>query len=182
MSRLLFIAGGARSGKSAFALARATALGPRRVFIATAQALDDEMRERIAHHRAERGNAFVTAEEPWDVPLAIDRLAGLDLDVAIVDCLTLWISNRLLRGDDAAQIAAGIDDLVAAAAAARFPVIVVSNEVGMGVVPEHPVGRAFRDITGRAHQRLAARADELYFAAMGCIVRLRPSPVALEGT
>jgi adenosylcobinamide kinase/adenosylcobinamide-phosphate guanylyltransferase len=178
VSHLVFVGGGVRSGKSSFALARAKRLGDRRAFVATARALDDEMRERVARHVAERGDEFRTVEAPWLLPDALRGLA--DVDVAVVDCLTLWLSNLLLRGDDEAQIARAVDDLVDAAVAAPFAVVVVSNEVGMGVVPEHPLGRAFRDVAGRAHQRIAARADEVHFAVLGCLLRLRPPPVAVD--
>jgi adenosylcobinamide kinase/adenosylcobinamide-phosphate guanylyltransferase len=176
--RLALIGGGARSGKSAFALRLARAMGRRRAFIATAQAFDDEMRDRIARHVEERGDAFRTLEAPLDLPGAIDALR--DVDVAVVDCLTLWLSNLLLRGDDDVRVAGAVDALGRALSRAAFPVVVVTNEVGMGIVPETPLGRRFRDVAGRAHQRLAAGADAVYVAMMGCIVRLRPAPVALE--
>jgi adenosylcobinamide kinase/adenosylcobinamide-phosphate guanylyltransferase len=178
LSHLVFVGGGVRSGKSAFALARAKKLGERRAFLATAQALDDEMRERVARHARERASDFRTVEAPYELAEALRGLA--DVDVAVVDCLTLWLSNLLLRGDDEAQIARAVDDLVDAATGAAFAVVVVSNEVGMGVVPEHPLGRAFRDVSGRAHQRLAASANEVHFAVLGCLLRLRPPPLALD--
>lgn len=177
MSGIVLVGGGVRSGKSAFALARARELGARRAFVATAHAFDDEMRARIDRHVAERGDAFATIEAPLAVPEAIDALR--DVDVAVVDCLTLWLSNLLLRGDGEDAIATAVGSLVNRARAAPCPVVLVTNEVGMGIVPESPLGRTFRDVSGRAHQRVAARADELYFAMMGCIVRLRPAPIEL---
>jgi adenosylcobinamide kinase/adenosylcobinamide-phosphate guanylyltransferase len=173
--RLILAAGGARSGKSGFALARARALGRRPLFIATAERSDDEMRDRIARHRAERGTIFETLEEPRALPeaLAADR----DHDVILVDCLTIWISNLLVGGMTADGVEARIGDLTAALGARRAHVVIVSNEVGMGLVPDTPLGRVFRDVTGRAHQRIAAVADELYLAAMGVLLRLRPGPV-----
>lgn len=171
--RLFLIGGGVRSGKSAFALGRALALGERRVFVATAQPFDDEMRERIGRHRDERADAFVTIEEPLAVP---ERLAELsDVDVVLVDCLTLWLSNLLLRGDDERAVAAAVARLAAVLAARRFHVVLVTNEVGMGIVPESALGRLFRDVAGRAHQHLAALADEVYFAALGLVLQLKPS-------
>jgi adenosylcobinamide kinase/adenosylcobinamide-phosphate guanylyltransferase len=178
VSHLVLVGGGVRSGKSAFALSRAKQLGARRAFVATARALDDEMRDRVARHVAERGDSFRTVEAPWLLPGALRGLE--EVDVAVVDCLTFWLSNLLLRGDAEPEIARAVDDLVDAAASAPFAVVVVSNEVGMGVVPDHPLGRLFRDVAGRAHQRIAARADEIHFAVMGCILRLRPGPVALD--
>jgi adenosylcobinamide kinase / adenosylcobinamide-phosphate guanylyltransferase len=178
VSAIVLVGGGARSGKSAFALTRARLAGPRRLFVATAQAFDDEMRERIARHVAERAGGFATVEAPFALPEAL--ASARDVDVAVVDCLTLWLSNLLLRGDGERAIEEQVSGLVDAAERAAYPVVIVTNEVGMGVVPESPLGRAFRDIAGRAHQRLAERATEVYFAAMGCILRLRPGPVALE--
>jgi adenosylcobinamide kinase/adenosylcobinamide-phosphate guanylyltransferase len=173
--RLILIGGGARSGKSRLGLACANALGDRRLFIATAEPSDDEMRDRIARHRAERGAVFDTLEEPRALPeaLAADRAH----DVILVDCLTIWISNLLVGGATVDVVEERIAALMAALAARRSHVVLVSNEVGMGLVPDTPLGRVFRDLTGRAHQRIAAVADELYFAAMGVLLRLRPGPV-----
>jgi adenosylcobinamide kinase/adenosylcobinamide-phosphate guanylyltransferase len=178
VSRIVVIGGGVRSGKSSFALGRARALGSRRVFIATAEARDDEMRSRIVRHVDERGGTFGTVEAPLRLVAALTDLR--DVDVAVIDCLTLWLSNLLLRGDAEEGIACEVDALLNAAMKAPFAVVVVTNEVGMGVVPESALGRLFRDVTGRAHQRFADCADEIYFGMMGCIVRLRPSPVAIE--
>ncbi|HMG54213.1 MAG TPA: bifunctional adenosylcobinamide kinase/adenosylcobinamide-phosphate guanylyltransferase, partial [Kofleriaceae bacterium] len=179
---MILIGGGVRSGKSAFALARARALGRRRGFVATAQAFDAEMAARIADHVRTRGADFATFEEP--VALA-ERLAGLrELDAVVVDCLTLWLSNLMLRDEPAAGLAARIeariDELVGVVRDRPFHTILVTNEVGMGVVPESALGRAFRDLAGLAHQRLAAVADELYLGALGAIVRLRPDPIAVQ--
>jgi adenosylcobinamide kinase/adenosylcobinamide-phosphate guanylyltransferase len=177
---VIVIGGGVRSGKSSFALTRARALGPRRGFIATAQAFDDEMAVRIAEHVRTRGADFQTFEEP--IALA-ERLAALrDLDAVVVDCLTLWLSNLLLRDESAAAISAKVDELAHALVSVPFHTIIVTNEVGMGVVPDSPLGRVFRDAAGFAHQRLAAITDELYLAALGVIVRLRPAPIAIETT
>jgi adenosylcobinamide kinase/adenosylcobinamide-phosphate guanylyltransferase len=173
--RLVVVGGGARSGKSRFALSRAQALGSRRLFIATAERSDDEMRDRIARHRAERGDGFDTLEEPRALAeaLAADR----DHDVIVIDCLTIWISNLLVDGAAAEAVEERVRGLLAALARRRSHVVIVSNEVGMGLVPETPLGRVFRDVTGQAHQRLAAAADEIYLAAMGVVLRLRPAPV-----
>ncbi|MFL5298840.1 MAG: bifunctional adenosylcobinamide kinase/adenosylcobinamide-phosphate guanylyltransferase [Anaeromyxobacteraceae bacterium] len=176
MNELALVGGGVRSGKSAFALALARRLGIRRAFVATAQAFDREMEERIALHRAERDGEFATVEEPLDLPAA---LAHVDADVVVVDCLTLWLSNLLLRGDSAADVAAAVERLAAELARRRLHAVLVTNEVGMGVVPESALGRLFRDVAGRAHQRLARDADRVYLAALGCVLRLRPGPVSL---
>jgi len=176
--RLILIGGGVRSGKSSFALTRARALGGRLGFIATAEALDAEMTARIAAHVRTRGPEFTTIEEPIALP---ERLAALpELDTIVVDCLTLWLSNLLVRDMHPDAIAARIADLVRAARHRAGHTILVTNEVGLGVVPDSALGRAFRDIAGLAHQRLAAIADELYLAALGVVVRLRPDPIALQ--
>jgi adenosylcobinamide kinase / adenosylcobinamide-phosphate guanylyltransferase len=176
--RLIVVGGGVRSGKSAFALELARALGSRRAFVATAQAFDAEMRDRIDRHVTERGSEFETYEEPLELA---SLLARLQADVVVVDCLTLWLSNLLLRDPtpQTAALEAEIDRLAAAFGERRNHVIVVTNEVGMGVVPESALGRLFRDLAGRAHQRVCASADQIYFAAMGCMLRLAPAPVEL---
>jgi len=174
--RLILIGGGARSGKSRLGLACAHALGNRRLFIATAERSDDEMRERIARHRADRdGAGFDTLEEPRALAEAID--ADRDHDVVLVDCLTIWISNLLVAGAPADAVEERVGALLAVLARRRSHVVIVSNEVGMGLVPETPLGRAFRDAAGWLHQRMARRADEVYAALLGMIVRLRPGPV-----
>jgi adenosylcobinamide kinase/adenosylcobinamide-phosphate guanylyltransferase len=136
------------------------------------------MRVRIARHVKERGDEFATLEEPLALPERVASLRGVD--VAVVDCLTLWLSNLLLRGDGEEQALVAVEALVGAMLKVPFATVVVSNEVGMGLVPESPLGRLFRDVSGHAHRLVASRAAEIYFATMGCIVRLRPGPVALE--
>jgi adenosylcobinamide kinase / adenosylcobinamide-phosphate guanylyltransferase len=175
--RLVLVGGGARSGKSRFALARALSLGSNALFVATAEASDDEMRARIAQHRDERGAAFETIEEPVHLPELLARVRGPD--VILIDCLTLWLSNLLVRGATADQVLGRVDALETALARRQVPVVLVTNEVGMGLVPETPLGRVFRDVTGLAHQRLARAADEIHVAVLGIILRLRPGPVAL---
>src|SRR4029453_17902469 len=104
-------------------------------------------------------------------------LARADADVVVVDCLTLWLSNLVLRGDRAGHVAEAVEALGAVLARRRLSAILVTNEVGMGIVPEHALGRLFRDVAGRAHQRLARDADRIYLATLGCVLRLRPSPL-----
>jgi adenosylcobinamide kinase/adenosylcobinamide-phosphate guanylyltransferase len=184
---LVLIGGGARSGKSRFALVRgaaAIAPGGRGLFVATAEPSDDEMRDRIARHRREReeraagGPRFRTVEEPIALPEALAAADGAE-QVVVVDCLTLWLSNLLVRGAGVDEVETRLAALVEGLRARRVPIVMVTNEVGMGLVPETPLGRAFRDVAGVAHQRLAAAADEIYFAALGTVVRLRPAPLAL---
>jgi adenosylcobinamide kinase/adenosylcobinamide-phosphate guanylyltransferase len=169
---LRLIIGGARSGKSAQAQALAEAEATRRggapVMIATAEALDDEMAERIARHRAERGPAWRTVEAPLHVAAALGGLRPQDC--AVVDCLTLWLSNLMFAERDLeAETAA----MLAAAAAAACEVILVTNEVGMSIVPENALARRFRDEAGRMNRRAAERADEVTVMFAGLPLRLK---------
>jgi adenosylcobinamide kinase / adenosylcobinamide-phosphate guanylyltransferase len=164
-----------RSGKSDFALSRARELGQRRLFLATAQAGDDEMAERIRRHRETRGDDFVTFEEPLAVPDAIRRHA--DFDVLVLDCLTLWLSNLLLAGCNQDRALEQVDELLAVLKERSGHAVIITNEVGMGIVPESALGRLFRDVAGLAHQRLSQAADELYLAVLGTILRIKPAPV-----
>ena len=173
--RIVLIGGGARSGKSTIALVRARELGARRLFVATARRYDTDMSARIDRHVAERGSEFSTVEEPVALAEALARAGGYD--VAVVDCLTLWLSNLLLDGLEPDAVEARVGDLARALASPPCHVVLVTNEVGMGLHPETALGRTFRDLAGRAHQRLAAVADEVHLAAMGLILRLKPTPV-----
>lgn len=173
MGRLIFIGGGVRSGKSRFALSLARRIRGRRLFVATAEARDAEMAERIARHRQERGEDFATIEAP--VELA-ETLGACRADVVLIDCLTLWLSNLLLAGKTPREIDACVGNLLGVLAKREFQAIVVTNEVGMGIVPESPLGRVFRDVAGSAHQRLSAAADEVFFAVLGTMLRLKPAP------
>jgi adenosylcobinamide kinase / adenosylcobinamide-phosphate guanylyltransferase len=177
MGRIILIGGGARSGKSRFALALARRLGRRRAFVATAQPLDAEMSARIAEHARQRGDDFETVEEPVDLPAALARATASD--VVVVDCLTIWLANLLVRGDTASYALETVGRLIVHLERRERHFVLVSNEVGLGLVPETPLGRAFRDVTGLAHQRIARVADEIYLAVLGTILRLRPGPVAV---
>ncbi len=167
---LTFILGGARSGKSAYALDQAMARpAQRRVMIATAQALDEEMSARIARHREERGAEWLTVEEPLELGRAVrDLRAG---DVAVVDCLTLWLSNLML-GD--LEIGPATQDLCAALQASPAEIFVISNEVAQGIVPDNPLARRFRDEAGWMHQAVAAVAHRAVLVVAGL-------PVVLKG-
>ncbi len=173
----IVIGGGVRSGKSAFALSLARRLGARRAFVATAQEVDADLRDRIARHQEARGADFTTVAAPFELEAALRRLK--DVDVVVIDCLTIWLANLLVHGAEEARIAKRVDALAASLAELPFHILIVTNEVGMGVHPETALGRMFRDVVGRAHQGLARVADEIYFAALGVIIRLRPGPVAL---
>jgi adenosylcobinamide kinase/adenosylcobinamide-phosphate guanylyltransferase len=162
---IILITGGARSGKSKYAEQRAAALGLRRVYIATAEAKDDEMARRIAAHRKRRGCAWTTVEEP--VQLAETLLAWRGrTDCALVDCLTLWLSNLLFRGDEN-QVEEKVEALVRSLPQLDFPVVFVTNEVGAGIVPDNPLARQFRDLAGWTNQRIAAAAKEVVLMVAG---------------
>jgi adenosylcobinamide kinase/adenosylcobinamide-phosphate guanylyltransferase len=173
----VLVGGGARSGKSRFALARAQQMGSRGAFIATAEESDDEMRARIARHREERGGRLRTIEAPVELPQAIDDV--IHEDFILVDCLTLWLSNLVVGGATGDQALRRVDELCGVLSRRRLPIVLVTNEVGMGLVPETPLGRLFRDVAGLAHQRLARDADELFLCTLGSVLRLRPGPVAV---
>lgn len=168
--RTILVLGGARSGKSRHAQRLAEAMTPARTFVATAQAYDDEMRDRIARHRADRNASWRTIEEPVALPEAI-RAHGMSGDgrVILVDCLTLWLSNLLLA--DADLDAAG-DALLAALAAVPVGVVLVANEVGFGIVPDNALARRFRDAAGRLNQRLAAACDATDLVVAGIALRI----------
>lgn len=168
-STSLLILGGARSGKSRHAQARAEALAGDLVFIATAQAFDAEMSDRIASHQADRGPRWTTVEAPVDLAGAIARHGRADA-VLLVDCLTLWTTNLLLADRD---IAAATGQLVLAIARAPGPVLFVANEVGLGIVPDNPLARRFRDEAGQVNQAIAAAVDEVLFVAAGLPLRLK---------
>lgn len=167
------VLGGARSGKTRHALEIAEGLhGDMKlapVYVATAQAFDGEMTDRIERHQAERGPHWRTVEAPMDLAAAI-RDASDDDTVLLVDCLTLWISNLMLADRDPEAEAEG---LIAALNAAPGPVIVVSNEVGLGIVPENALARRFRDVQGRLNQLIASVADRVEFIAAGLPLRLK---------
>lgn len=170
MARVSLVLGGARSGKSARALVLA-AEAPH-VFIATAEALDEEMRARILRHKAERGPDWGLVEAPLELAGAIRANAGEGVTL-LADCLTLWLSNLMHHDRDVeAETAA----LLAALGAAPGRVVLVSNEVGMGLAPVNALGRAFRDAQGRLNQRLAAAADHVEFVAAGLPLTLKGSP------
>jgi adenosylcobinamide kinase/adenosylcobinamide-phosphate guanylyltransferase len=177
--RLILVGGGARSGKSDLALTLARRLGRRRLFLATAQAGDDEMRDRIDRHRNTRGDDFRTLEEPLAVPEALRQAAGHD--VVVIDCLTLWLANLLLHNQAPEAVLKRIEELTEVLRRQSAHAVVVTNEVGLGLVPETPLGRTFRDVAGLAHQHLAAAADEVYFGALGVMLRLKPGPVVPAG-
>lgn len=167
--RHLLVLGGARSGKSRHAQAVAEATGRRLIFIATAQAFDREMAERIDRHRSDRGEAWRTREAPLDLAEAIAAEDRTET-VILVDCLTLWASNLLLLDRD---IDAATDALVAALSSAQGRVILVSNEVGGGIVPDNRLARLFRDAAGILNQRIAAAVSRVDLIVAGLPLRLK---------
>jgi adenosylcobinamide kinase / adenosylcobinamide-phosphate guanylyltransferase len=174
---LVLLTGGARSGKSSLAVALAARDGADVVFLATGEARDDEMAARIARHRAERPAQWTTVEEPVRVAEAI---AGIDPTAClVVDCLSLWVAN-LLDDHDAAAIERAADAAARRATARTGTTIVVTNEVGLGVVPATPVGRAYRDVLGRVNATWAQRATEAYFVVAGRLLPLLPAKEVLD--
>ena len=170
----MLIGGGARSGKSRFALEYAEQRYTRRAFLATAQALDEEMRARIARHRAERGNGWITIEEPYDIASAIEANAD-EFDVIVVDCLTLWLSNIMLDpGRETDKELANLERVLERDLAAD--VVVITNEVGCGIVPDNPLGREYRDRAGEINQALARAAREVFWMVFGIPVTVKPPP------
>lgn len=166
------VLGGARSGKSRHAETLARALTPpggARVYVATAQALDAEMAARIAAHRDQRGSDWITVDAPLDLAMALRRESRPG-QALLVDCLTLWLSNLMHARRD---IEAETDALATALERPACPVVLVSNEVGMGIVPENALARAFRDHQGRLNQRIAAIAAHVVFIAAGLPITLK---------
>ena len=175
---LTLIIGGARSGKSRVAQSLCSAAG-RVSYIATARDEDAEMRARIERHRLDRPPHWTTLEEPLALAAAV-RSALPSSDVILVDCLTLWLSNfmRERQGLSAVELEAAATAEIEqiACLAAERAVILVSNETGGGIVPDHPVGRLFRDLQGLVNQAAAARADRVFLTVAGIPVRIKPSP------
>ncbi len=170
--KLYFITGGARSGKSSFAEKLALDRAGKRAYIATAQALDAEMSARIEQHRIKRGNSWDTYEEPLAVAELLRKLANR-YEIVLLDCLTLWLSNVMAHTDGDGAVAARTDELVKAAKDFGGVCIVVSNEVGLGIVPDNPLARKYRDFAGILNQKVAQAADEVYFTASGIPVKIK---------
>ena len=169
LQKLTLVLGGAASGKSAFAEGLVTQTGQPRVYIATAQAWDVEMQQKISRHQGARGPGWRTVEAPIEVPQALGGI--LPGEAVLLDCATLWLTNLMLADAD---LAARESELFEGLDACPAPVVVVSNEIGLGVVPDTPLGRRFREAQGGLNQRLAARADLVVLVAAGL-------PLALKG-
>ncbi len=173
LPRLLLVLGGARSGKSRYAERAIESTAGGGLYLATGTAGDAEMAARVAEHRARRGPAWATIEEPLEIAARIGTEARQDRPI-LVDCLTLWLSNLMHAKRD---IDAETERLLAALAGARGPVVLVANEVGLGIVPETPLGRAFRDHAGRLNQRVAAAAVRVVFLVAGLPMMLKDTVV-----
>jgi adenosylcobinamide kinase/adenosylcobinamide-phosphate guanylyltransferase len=172
MSRIILITGGARSGKSRFAEELALGFGNPLAYIATCEAKDQEMLERIERHRMRRGSAWSTFEEPYYLAGAIRRYDDL-YRVMLVDCITLWLTNLLLKYDDVQKVMADVNDFASLFSSIKTPLILVTNEVGMGIVPENRLARTFQDIAGEANQLLACAADEVHATISGLPLKLK---------
>lgn len=178
-SQLILITGGARSGKSSFA-ERLARQGRRVLFVATAEALDDDMARRIAAHRGSRPPEWDTLEEPRNLSDAVRDKSGGDApeyDTIVIDCLTMWVSNLLLTLEEDAKVEEKIvgaaRELLEVCQASSGAWIVVTNEVGLGVVPSSSLGRAYRDALGRVNSLVASRADKVYLMAAGLALDLK---------
>jgi adenosylcobinamide kinase / adenosylcobinamide-phosphate guanylyltransferase len=169
--RSLLVLGGARSGKSAYAHSLAEAYGSERIYLATAVAGDEEMAARIARHQADRGQGWTTLEEPLDIA-AVLRTHAQPSRVVVVDCLTLWLSNLMLAGRNPGPAVTALADAIGEVAG---PVVLVSNEVGMGLVPDNKLGRDFRDWQGQANREIGAACDAVIFVAAGLPLQLKPA-------
>jgi adenosylcobinamide kinase / adenosylcobinamide-phosphate guanylyltransferase len=167
MSKIILVTGGARSGKSAIAEGHALGFTGRATYIATAQAFDAEMTQRIALHRDRRDDRWTNLEAPLDLPQALDRS---DSQPRLVDCLTLWLSNLILAERDWHQAA---EELAVALAWQTHPVVLVTNEVGLGIVPDNALARRFRDAAGLLNQRVAGLADAVYLAVAGLPMKVK---------
>jgi adenosylcobinamide kinase / adenosylcobinamide-phosphate guanylyltransferase len=177
-SRVILILGGVRSGKSRYAQQLAAA-GERVAFVATAEGRDEEMAQRIARHREDRPSTWTTIEAPIEISDALLSCDG-KFDTILVDCLTLWASNLMEREQqDSARIAQHIDRLASTLPQIASAVILVSNEVGSGIVPDNEMGRAYRDVLGSINQQVAAVADEVLLLVAGCPLVVKQHPDAV---
>ncbi len=171
MGKIILILGGARSGKSTYALELAKKY-KRVAFVATCQGLDKEMKQRIKLHQESRPRSWQTFEEPKNVDLLLKKLVN-KFDCIIIDCLTLLVSNLLLAGGGQKTIEAKISKALAELKNKKTNAIIVSNEVGLGIVPEHKLGRDFRDIAGKVNQAVAKEATEVFFTISGIPTRIK---------
>jgi len=169
----MFITGGCRSGKSKHALQTAEKMvAGRKIYIATCVPQDDEMKRRVARHQKERGQNWVTVEEPLHLPEAILENSR-KADVILVDCLTLWVNNLLMETDNEKQIEEMLSRLIDTLEKARCPIVLVSNEVGSGIVPENRIARQYRDVMGLVNQAVAKAAGKVIWMVAGIPVTIK---------
>ncbi len=172
MGKLIFITGGARSGKSSFAADLAPKLGKKVIFVATALAIDKEMKNRIARHIGERPKHWTTIEAPTDILNALKR-AGPDGKVILIDCLTIYLTNLIIAKLSDAKIEKHVNELLNFLSGSDSAVIIVSNEVGLGIVPVNKLARRFRDLAGKVNRTVAEKANEAYLLVSGIPVVLK---------
>jgi adenosylcobinamide kinase/adenosylcobinamide-phosphate guanylyltransferase len=170
--RLIFVTGGCRSGKSHFALDYANRHFSKKLYLATCEVLDEEMALRVADHKKLRGPEWKTIEEPINVVGKISQYEG-KVEVILLDCMTLWLSNLLLKVNEDLKVIDEVNRLVNSVKQGQISMILVSNEVGMGIVPSEPLGRRFRDFLGIANQRIADVADKVIFMISGIPIFLK---------
>lgn len=179
MNKIIFITGGARSGKSAFALKEASMISGKKVYLATAHALDDEMRQRIEEHRRKRGDEWITYEEPLKIDDVIKKIEG-KYSVIVIDCLTLWLSNLMYSNLNIKEEIESLVDVLKNSELRSLrkqglnsELVIISNEVGMGIVPENELARKFRDFAGTMNQKIAEISDEVYMVVTGLPIKIK---------
>lgn len=176
MGKITFILGGARSGKSRYALKLAKDIGGKAAFIATCELKDSEMKKRACQHRKARPPHWKTFEEPLNPGLLLKKI-GAKFDLVLIDCLTLLVSNLILKGLNESRIINRINEILRRLKKIRAQAIIVSNEVGSGIVPENKLARDFRDIAGRISQITAEKADSVFFMVSGIALKLKDKEV-----
>jgi adenosylcobinamide kinase/adenosylcobinamide-phosphate guanylyltransferase len=173
VKEIIFVIGGCRSGKSKYALDTAEKMpGDKKIFIATCLPKDEEMKQRIARHQEQRSQTWTTVEEPVHLHESIIK-ASQKATVILVDCLTLWVTNIMLEAGDKKKIESHVSKLIAALARSDCPVILVSNEVGTGIVPENKLARQFRDVMGQVNQAVANKANKVVWMVAGIPVTVK---------
>lgn len=172
MKRIVLVTGGCRSGKSSFALDYAVRHFSKRTYLATCEPLDEEMSERIRRHKETRGPEWRTIEEPLYVAEAVSKESA-GTDVILLDCLTMWVSNMVVRNLQPEEVFDAVEKLVAEIQNANCSQILVTNEVGAGIVPDNTLARLFRDIAGAVNQKIAVHSDEVYLMVAGIPVRIK---------
>jgi adenosylcobinamide kinase/adenosylcobinamide-phosphate guanylyltransferase len=174
MKRTIFVIGGCRSGKSRHAIGLSEkAAAANRVYVATCEPLDDEMKARVKKHQSERDHTWKTVEIPVDLARGIETVSSC-AEVILIDCLTLWVTNMLMREMEEREIMNRTDSLLKVVSKLHAPVIFVSNEVGAGIVPDNELARRFRDMAGFVNQKIAAAADEVILMVAGIPVHVKP--------